>query len=66
MWVLFQVIGSGVVLIVLSYPPGPAQAHQETAAKTDEVPGAVARYLDVTTQRPGTGPPYHYPISSFL
>lgn len=37
MRVLFQVIGSGVVLIVLSYPPGPTQTHQETTAKSDEV-----------------------------
>ena len=37
MGILFQVIGSGVVLIVLRYPPGPAQTHQKTTAEADEV-----------------------------
>jgi hypothetical protein len=35
MGVLLKVIGSAVVLVVLSYPPGSAEANQEAGTQTD-------------------------------
>jgi hypothetical protein len=36
MGVQFQVIGGAVVLVVLRYPPGPAQANQKAGAKASD------------------------------
>ncbi len=36
MWIQIKVIWGAVVLVVLSHPPGPAQANQETNAEADD------------------------------